>query len=414
MGWYESYLCYALLYIVCSIGQASMVLSVDAIENRIVNDKKIAYDVNKIDCPCNDKLLCLPLEQAKAINASAPHILRYEQKNTKSEIFAFVLKCDGSVWGKFNWTKLTTIGIAGFYDSSLVCHAHHHGVKVVKLGNIPTYQLGDSAARNLWVREQASDVVLKFLDGINIDFEDAVADNSTEQLGLTLLVKETAEVFHNTIPGSQVSVDVAWKTGGVDGRFYDYKAIGKYSDIIFVMAYDEQSQIWSGPCTARPNSGIFNAAQGIQSYLNIGIPPEKLILGVPWYGYNYPCISLDSNGTCYIKPIPFRGCNCSDAAGKEYPFHFMKDTQKLHHAKYHWDKESLTPWYNIKDDKGQIRQMRYDDERSLSYKYMYAVSSGLLGVGMWTANFLDYSDSPSAVDQQQIMWDLLPSIERNV
>lgn len=50
------------------------------------------------------------------------------------QVFAFVLKCDASVWSKFDWTKLTTIAIAGFYDPHLVCFAHQHGVKVVKLG----------------------------------------------------------------------------------------------------------------------------------------------------------------------------------------------------------------------------------------------------------------------------------------
>lgn len=49
----------------------------------------------------------------------------------------------------------------------------------------------------------------------------------------------------------QVSVDVAWSSNGVDGRYYEYKKIAAYSDVIFIMAYDEQSQILSGPCTAR-------------------------------------------------------------------------------------------------------------------------------------------------------------------
>lgn len=34
-------------------------------------------------------------------------------------------------------------------------------------------------------------------------------------------------------------------------------------------------------------------AHGLQTYLDLGIPVEKMILGVPWYGYNYPCIAMD-------------------------------------------------------------------------------------------------------------------------
>lgn len=51
-----------------------------------------------------------------------------------TQVFAFVLKCDASVWGKFDWTKLTTVAVANFYDAELMCHAHQQGVRVVKLG----------------------------------------------------------------------------------------------------------------------------------------------------------------------------------------------------------------------------------------------------------------------------------------
>ena len=31
---------------------------------------------------------------------------------------------------------------------------------------------------------------------------------------------------------------------------------------------------------------------GVQRYLDIGVPADRLVLGVPWYGYNYTCLSL--------------------------------------------------------------------------------------------------------------------------
>lgn len=54
------------------------------------------------------------------------------------------------------------------------------------------------------------------------------------------------------------------------------------------------------------------------------------------------------NGTCFIKEVPFRGVNCSDAAGKEYPYSYMVSTLEANHAQYHWDKNSLSPWFNVK------------------------------------------------------------------
>ncbi|XP_037782052.1 uncharacterized protein LOC119578555 [Penaeus monodon] len=126
---------------------------------------------SSLDCPCSQDLLCMPLAQAKEKSPSTPHVQEYVKKSAKKEVFAFVLKCDSSVWSKFDWTKLTTIAIAGFYDPHLVCFAHQHGVKVVKLGNFPTSKLPNATARANWVDMQASDTALKFLDGINIDYE---------------------------------------------------------------------------------------------------------------------------------------------------------------------------------------------------------------------------------------------------
>ena len=86
------------------------------------------------------------------------------------------------------------------------------------------------------------------------------------------------------------------------------------------MGYDEQSQMWgTAPCQARPNSPLVKTFSGLRKYLMLGVPPGKLVLGVPWYGYRYPCLRL-SAGVCYIQRVPFRGCNCTDAAGREFPY----------------------------------------------------------------------------------------------
>ena len=39
---------------------------------------------------------------------------------------------------------------------------------------------------------------------------------------------------------------------------------------------------------------------------------------------------------------------------------------------------------------------------------MIAIVSGFRGVGMWTANDLDYSDTPEGKIQREHMWSLLP------
>lgn len=126
------------------------------------------------------------------------------------------------------------------------------------------------------------------MDGINIDIEQAVETGSPEYYALTDLVKETTESFHTEIPGSQVkqhviendarflllksliilsylelqvSFDVAWSPKCIDKRCYDYIAIADSCDLLFVMSYDEQSQIWAD-CIAMANAPYDQTLKG--------------------------------------------------------------------------------------------------------------------------------------------------------
>eukprot|EP01083_Nonionella_stella_P245933 854413_1 len=56
------------------------------------------------------------------------------------------------------------------------------------------------------------------------------------------------------------------------------------SDYLYIMDYDANTQIWDSQCIARANAPYEITQRGVQSYLNLGIDPSKLILGVPWYG----------------------------------------------------------------------------------------------------------------------------------
>lgn len=56
----------------------------------------------------------------------------------------------------------------------------------------------------MWINEKLNLAKSQFMDGINIDIEQMVAEGSLEYHALTALVKESTEAFHREIPGSQV------------------------------------------------------------------------------------------------------------------------------------------------------------------------------------------------------------------
>ena len=130
----------------------------------------------------------------------------------------------------------------------------------------------------------------------------------------------------------------------------------------------------------------------------------NLSIGKRRYGYHYPCEELKADDLCLIKPIPFRGCNCSDAAGREVPFGGIVQILNQWKAKRKWDDAAESPYFNYGPVEGHMYQVRYDDPNSLQRKYAEARRMGLAGVGMWSAQHLDYSNET----QVDSMWGALP------
>lgn len=58
---------------------------------------------------------------------------------------------------------------------------------------------------------------------------------------------------------------MAWSPKCIDKRCYDYKEIADSCDLVFVMSYDEQSQIW-GDCIAKANAPLNQTLAGKKYY----------------------------------------------------------------------------------------------------------------------------------------------------
>lgn len=186
---------------------------------------------------------------------------------------------------------------------------------------------------------------------------------------------------------------VGWSPDSIDGRDYDYVGLAAETDLLYAMVYDTRSQIF-GRCIASANTPLSTAQRGISRYLDLGIPLNKLVLGLPWYGYSYPCenASSDTDDFCRIAEVPFRGVNCSDATGSEITFasimaYLDNGTSTTGRR---WDHATQSPYYNYRDPAtGRLHQMWYDDPESLQMKYAFARAIGVRGTGPYRWDQLD-------------------------
>ncbi len=111
------------------------------------------------------------------------------------------------------------------------------------------------------------------VDGINIDFED-VKDADAD--GLTAFTKELR--YYTEKQGLNLSIDtLVPKTWTIE---YDRDALAKHVDYIAVMSYDEH---YAGSTIPGSVSSLPFVIDAIEGCLEEGVPPEKLLMGVPLY-----------------------------------------------------------------------------------------------------------------------------------
>jgi len=300
-------------------------------------------------------------------------------------------------------------------DPNLLCTAHKNNVRLIAAAPSGIPLTSNETLRQIYIQQAIQLVKDNYLDGITFDYESPIAWNAPGRDYYTQLVTEATKAFHSAIPGSQISVCVAWSPDDIDGRSYDYPGLAQGSDLLYVMGYDTRSQIFD-QCIASANTPYSLAQRGIQRYIDLGIPKEKLILGLPWYGYQYTCLSpmQRTDNYCPIKAIPYQGVNCSDTAGKEDSFYNimkMVDSGAPLNG-VHWDTNTQTPYFNfLGTDSQTVYQMWFDNATSLALKYNIAKEFGLRGVGPFTYADVDNTGSksgnPKAPAEALEMWAAL-------
>jgi len=331
-------------------------------------------------CPCVNTSLCHPV--------TVVH---------RKELFIFQVSTDD--WISYSWDVLTTIAVATpslVIDPTLYCYAHARDVRLVYLADYPSNQLSNKTNQLVWVNQWVDLVMTNNLDGINVDFESSLPAGDPGINQYTSLCSLLSMSLRSSCPSCQLSVDVAWSPNCIDGRCYDVLSISKVVDLLFIMSYDLRSQIYDmKDCVASANSPIRLVYEGVMNYTLLGISSDQLVLGVPWYCYDYPCLpNTPFNATvCPIHPVPFRGAPCSDAGGTQRVFATCIDLlSSSANTGRVWNPEYATPYFNyINEDDKLIHQVWFDDLESLAYKYRLVHEVNLRGVGQWAADFLNYT-----------------------
>lgn len=193
------------------------------------------------------------------------------------------------------------------------------------------------------------------LDGIDIDWEYPTSDmagisaSPDDTENFTLLMKELRRVLPAEMQLTMASA--------ANAKYVDFKEAVQYMDFVNVMNYDMASapQHHSGMYRSEMSPGI-TCEEGILAHVEAGVPMEKLVFGMPFYGR---------------------------ASGALEGFNDYKNIVQLPEDKFtiEWDDTAKAP-YVVEVKSGDV-VCTFDDPRAIAIKCDYIAEKGMRGAMYW-------------------------------
>lgn len=258
----------------------------------------------------------------------------------------------------------------GYLYPEMIMAAHSHSVKVImSIGGWGNCQGFPPTAASPEKRRRFINQIVEFCrqhnyDGVDLDWE--FVSNEQESQNFSDLVRELSAALRTMDPPRLLTM--AGPSGPYWGRWINYEQLHPYFDYISLMTYDYHGA-WSdhsghnSPLYTCQNDPCGSFDDSFSYAVIRGIPLEKLLLGIPFFGRSF------NTGKLYT---PFT----------ESQYYTYTDVQKLLASgwKYNWDFCSQVPFLL---SPARTILLSFDDIRSIFRKCRYVLDKGLAGVIIW-------------------------------
>jgi len=235
----------------------------------------------------------------------------------------------------------------------------------------------------------------KKFDGINIDFESVSSPDKNTRDNFTHFINKLKTRCLTIKNSCEVDVDI-FADSARRNRLYDLSALSPVVDHFVVMTYDyyRKSSAQAGPIAplrgACPKpvgfAQIMEPPQGCLeqdittnlSEIAAFIPSQKIILGIPFYGYEWQTTTTDFLANTYT--------GTGSLATYQRVRSLFSDTT-ISSLSATWSATTMSPYitYQTKDD--EIQQIHYEDPRSVELKIKLINSANLGGLAIWALGY---------------------------
>lgn len=302
----------------------------------------------------------------------------------------------GSAWQSYRFNLLSHVAwfsynldpYTGLYDNPevinvwkasapLVDSAHAHGCKVLlsvsshgEAGNL--FFLKNPDSQTALANELVKLIRMLNADGIDLNFENVRSGLQDE---MTAFVKRLSNKLRTANPDFILSLDLPVYDFN---KIYDVKQLLPYVDLFVVTGYDyyNGSSRTDGPVAPLddPNGG-FHIKQSVNIYLQAGLPRNKILLGLPYYG------------ALWRAKVPELGRADSSLSFEGHlTYRALKAKYCLEKPGY--DMERWSAWYRVhKPDSNFYEKCWFDDSLTLARKFDWVLEQQLAGVGLWALGY---------------------------
>lgn len=309
--------------------------------------------------------------------------MTYLYRGTMKDYKTYIDKTNGSVDvvlpNLFNIKSDGRIEITNVINKQFVEDMHKSGIKVIPyISNHFDRELGRKALSNyVAYSNEVVRIINEYnLDGVNIDIENLTVDDKANFVQFT-------EYLHSIMPeGKQLSMAIAANPNDIKTGWpgsYDYEKLNKVVDTFIIMTYD-QSYPGSKPGPVAGYGFVENSIKTMLKYTS----PQKIILGVPFYGRYWNYNESSGGDAVVLKSI--------------------NSIKSAFNATEYYDSYNKTPY--LKFSVGQIGStysfsgkkfsvgdyiMYYENDKSLKEKIILVEKYNLKGSASWALSQEDTS-----------------------
>ncbi|XP_078264007.1 di-N-acetylchitobiase-like [Rhinoraja longicauda] len=242
------------------------------------------------------------------------------------------------------------------------------------------------------------------MDGIILSLDKSITTDGQTYSRINVLMQEIVKGFHEEIPGSLVAIIYPWRLSCFTTHCNILPEILDQSDIIFVTSFDIPAYL--DGCIAKPSSSYHYVLDGLFSFIQKGIDPRKIVMGISWSGYDFTCNHFREAGFCELGQHSGTKAVCSIQSANAVTYEKVMQLLSKSITGRLWDDHWRNPYFAYLDGK-TYHEVWYDDPESISLKSTFLKKLKLRGIGIWAANYLNYSRNAWTLMQTEAMWNAL-------